>query len=160
MPLIRKRVSVSISLISGWVAPSVSSSTRRSAGTSSARHIRSTRSGKSRCSRLSAEMLNATQVSMPSSRQSSHWRRMVRSPHKVSSSISPCSSASGTKRDGSTGPSSGSSQRTSASTRTRWPSRSATFGWYTMRSRCSSSARSKLLSSRTSALRVMPRASP
>ena len=33
MPLIRKRVSVSISLISGWVAPSVSSSTSRSVGT-------------------------------------------------------------------------------------------------------------------------------
>src|SRR4028118_1997505 len=78
MPLIRKRVSVSISLISGWVALSVSSSTNRSVGTSSARHIRSTRSGKSRCSRLSAEILNAMQESMPWLRHMSHCRRGVR----------------------------------------------------------------------------------
>src|SRR5437763_1401516 len=75
----RNRVKVSIILTSGCVAPSVSSSTSRSHGTSRARHMRSTRSGKSRCCRLSAEMLKAMLVSMQSSLHST--RLFHRSGH-------------------------------------------------------------------------------
>ena len=78
---------------------------------------------------VEAEMLNARQMSIPAACHSRHWRSAQRSPHWVSGSISPWRSANGTKRDGGTLPSTGSSQRTSASTRLSFPSVRLILGW-------------------------------
>jgi|GEM_PF-6487974 len=73
-------------------------------------------------------MLNATQVSIPAACHAIHWRSVVRKPHWVRSSIRPYRSANGTKREGGIAPRSGSSQRTSASSRLSDPFASEIFG--------------------------------
>jgi hypothetical protein len=83
-----------------------------------------------RCWNTRADRFTDTRVGgKPSSCQALFWRHASRNTHSDSGPIKPLSSASGMNADGSTNPTSGSRQRTSASMPTICPLRISTCGW-------------------------------